>query len=469
MVVSSKPARIRTRACEVGARRAAATPRACEADARIERASPGGAPVLFRLSYVAICPAGVEPASSAVARRRSSTELRASESLRQESNPHLGRTKGACLPLTLRRLDVHGDGGSRTRDLPGASGLLGQLSFIPRWFCVKGADGWSRTITARGTAFTARGAHRVLSVRSYEGEGRPTGFEPVPRGSRPRMLPLHHSHHGTNGDDRARTGHLSPDKRVLYPPELRPLDAAVYAPVSTRLRPGQEGRSPGTVGSNFRIRAQRGSKHERRGRRDTLFIAPSRSDGAGGIRTHGLELMRLARTASPLPRVVVAIWPAGVEPAVSDAQSRRGGLLPYSQLVQHPRRELNPRFRVENPASCRSTTGAWVCCEAPAPGIEPAISRVTTARLANSTTPERAEGEGVEPPRPRGPAVARSAGSMRKRMVRTPFIAASSLSKRCTAPMAVLPTDDPGRPRTCTSPGKNRELCPLELRSQETM
>jgi hypothetical protein len=37
-------------------------------------------------------------------------------SLRQESNPHLGRTKGACLPLTLRRLEgADGDGGSRTR------------------------------------------------------------------------------------------------------------------------------------------------------------------------------------------------------------------------------------------------------------------------------------------------------------------------------------------------------------------
>src|SRR3954469_11784622 len=32
-------------------------------------------------------------------------ELRPHRSLRQESNPHLGRTKGACLPLTLRRLD----------------------------------------------------------------------------------------------------------------------------------------------------------------------------------------------------------------------------------------------------------------------------------------------------------------------------------------------------------------------------
>jgi hypothetical protein len=48
---------------------------------------------------------------------------------------------------------------------------------------------------------------------------------------------------------------------------------------------------------------------------------------AGGIRTHGLELMRLARTASPLPR----ICPAGVEPAVSGSRNRRGGRLPHEQ------------------------------------------------------------------------------------------------------------------------------------------
>jgi hypothetical protein len=33
----------------------------------------------------------------------------------------------------------------------------------------------------------------MLSVRKKE--GRPSGFEPEPRGSRPRMLPLHHDHH----------------------------------------------------------------------------------------------------------------------------------------------------------------------------------------------------------------------------------------------------------------------------------
>ena len=42
--------------------------------------------------------------------------------------------------------------------------------------------------------------------------------------------------------------------------------------------------------------------------------------------------MRLARTASPLPRNE-QVWPAGVEPAISGAQNRRGGHLPYSQAV----------------------------------------------------------------------------------------------------------------------------------------
>jgi hypothetical protein len=85
----------------------------------------------------------------------------------------------------------------------------------------------------------------VLSVRKTE--GRASGFEPEPRGSQPRMLPLHHDHQ-VSGDDRTRTGACSPDKRVLLP----------------------------------------------------LSYVPMHS--AGGIRTHGLELMRLARTASPLRR-----------------------------------------------------------------------------------------------------------------------------------------------------------------------
>jgi hypothetical protein len=61
------------------------------------------------------------------------------------------------------------------------------------------------------------------------------------------MLPLHHDHH-VSGDDRTRTGACSPDKRVLLPLSYVPLHSA------------------------------------------------------GGIRTHDLELMRLAGTATPLRR-----------------------------------------------------------------------------------------------------------------------------------------------------------------------
>ena len=111
---SSRPARVRTRTGEVGARRAPAyTTGPRERTTRIEQASPGWKPGAL--------PSELRPRSgtpgwnrtSVLSRRRAallSTELRAfCRSLRQESNPHLGRTKGACLPFTLRRLEVESD------------------------------------------------------------------------------------------------------------------------------------------------------------------------------------------------------------------------------------------------------------------------------------------------------------------------------------------------------------------------
>ena len=102
----NRPARTCTRTREVRARHArCVTPRAFrERTTRIERASPDWRSGALPLSYVRVIrPAGVEPAPSAVAGQRSrSTELRACvrrRSLRQESNPHLGLTGGACLPL----------------------------------------------------------------------------------------------------------------------------------------------------------------------------------------------------------------------------------------------------------------------------------------------------------------------------------------------------------------------------------
>jgi hypothetical protein len=96
---TGRPTRIRTWAGEVGARHAAVTPRACR-------------PCSVR-------PAGIEPATSATSEQHSPLSYGRQKSLRQDSNPHLGRTKGACLPLTLRRLD--GDGGNRTHACLGAN------------------------------------------------------------------------------------------------------------------------------------------------------------------------------------------------------------------------------------------------------------------------------------------------------------------------------------------------------------
>ena len=91
------------------------------------------------------------------------------------------------------------------------------LSYVPR---ICDANGWSRTTTAPGGGFTGRGARRCSA---FAQGGRPTGFEPVQRGSRPRMLPLHHGHH--DADDRTRTGGLSVDSRALCTSELRPQSA----------------------------------------------------------------------------------------------------------------------------------------------------------------------------------------------------------------------------------------------------
>jgi hypothetical protein len=108
---------------------------------------------------------------------------------------------------------------------------------------------------------------------------------------------------------------------------------------------------------------------------------------------------------------------------------------------------------------------------APAAGIEPALSRVTAARLTDSTTPERSGGSRTrtctaDPPpyalaRRSLPFSAMPPGG--RRGSRTPKgpRRAHPFSKRDTAPMAVLPDGDSGRLRTCNDPGKNRELCRL--------
>ena len=80
-------------------------------------------------------------------------------------------------------------------------------------------------------------------------------------------------------------------------------------------------------------------------------------DRAGGIRTHGLELMRLARTATPLPR-----RSGRQESNLRSPAPEAGGVatLPYDQTNEkHPRRNSNPQLPGREPGVIsRSTTGA---------------------------------------------------------------------------------------------------------------
>ena len=242
----SKPARIRTRTCEVGARRAAVD--------------------TTGLCVVREPPAGIEPAP----------------------RPY----KGRVLPLTLRRLGrMETTGVEPARCRCKRAALPPELHPRVRW-CGR-MDGVEPS-RARGTSFTARGALRSAqrlrgALRSAQ---RPRGSS---KGDRPDSNRYREDHdlgccRYTTATTNVRTGTagLEPAASRLTsersPPELRPhghAGAAQTAP-GTGLQygrplpkrcviPAQEGRSPGTVGSNFRIRALRGSKHKRRGMGDTVL------------------------------------------------------------------------------------------------------------------------------------------------------------------------------------------------------
>src|SRR5437868_12698561 len=71
------------------------------------------------------------------------------------------------------------------------------------------------------------------------------------------------------------------------------------------------------------------------------------------------------------------IWPAGVEPAVSGAQDRRGGRLPHSQ-TKYPRRDSNAHSRVEGPVSSPFDHGGT---ESSGGRARTCASRLTVAHL----------------------------------------------------------------------------------------
>jgi hypothetical protein len=244
-----------------------------------------------------------------------------------------------------------------------------------------------------------------------------------------------------SGDDRTRTGGLSPDKRALCSTELRP---------RRRSRLEQAG-SPSS-------KATRGS--------------------AGGIRTHDLELMRLARTASPLPRNE-KVWPAGVEPAISGSRHRRGGQLPYSQKTSTLGGTRTRNFRIENPASSPfSTTRAYSGGRARTCGL--AGNR---GDLSESTTPERGGGsrtrtyerlvtvcaDSSAPPFPLGHASANGRRGSRTPQTRRPNRFRNGIPRRWQSFQRngragqAGPTSKRHRKRRLSGPGRRR-TCTLRLR-----
>src|SRR3954468_6332175 len=203
------------------------------------------------------------------------------------------------------------------------------------------ANGWSRTTTAGRRRLYRPLSSPVLGVRR---EGRPTGFEPAPQGSRPWMLSRYttvttRESPRRSANDRIRTGGLPVDSRALFAAELRSRDSA------------------------------------------------------GGIRTHGLELMRLARTASPLPRSLPG-WirtsglrfpkPAGCPASLQADRDTPGGTRTRSFPVEsrasspfdHRGREPTVGGAGVEPAPTRYqrvVPPGTPTSEAPAAGLEPAL------------------------------------------------------------------------------------------------
>ena len=202
-----------------------------------------------------------------------------------------------------------------------------------------------------------------------------------------------------SGDDRTLTGGLSPDKRALCSSELRPLSSA------------------------------------------------------GGIRTHGLELMRLARTAAPLPRKV---WLAGVEPALSGSRSRRGGQSP----LQPAERKVGRRVLL-------TSTGAERCSSAsrshPLPVGTPASHRrgPPGACPAPLATPDARYGHAhvtAHAPLQRQPFFRHSLG----RSVDSPIRPSTPGGTRTRTFRVESPASSPFRPRGREAPAAGFEPAPRD-------
>ena len=175
---------------------------------------------------------------------------------------------------------------------------------------------------------------------------RPVGLEPTLRGSQPRMLAV------TSRPPREMEGGIgSPQPGAETLPSDGPgascctsrqtcqrrCDAATPSPVG-----------PGGLSAQLHVRARAlPSPCSVTSSARPSTSRSSNSNSAGGIRTHGLELMRLARTAAPLPRVALS---RERRSGRQDSNLRSptpevGGVadLPYDQSSLAPRQGSNLR------------------------------------------------------------------------------------------------------------------------------
>jgi hypothetical protein len=135
-------------------------------------------------------PAGVEPAPRPYKGRVLAVDTTEARWRRWESNPRLLRCKRSGLPQASPAMMR--TGGVEPPQREAAALQAGELA---------GAQ------------------------RSHE-MGRPAGIEPALRASQARMLAVTSRPPRVGGDDRARTGGLSVDNRLLFSSELRPLGVA---------------------------------------------------------------------------------------------------------------------------------------------------------------------------------------------------------------------------------------------------
>jgi hypothetical protein len=206
----------------------------------------------------------------------------------------------------------------------------------------------------------------LTCARHPHREGRPAGFEPTLRGSRPRVLADYTTvtkRRTRSGDDRTRTDDLSPDKRALcalsYAPEVVPpaVPAAGAASLSAGFRtprkvePPQAATFCGIARAGFEPASR---AHEAR---EKGPFSTAHEGLAGRDRTCGLRF--------PKP----AGWPTPPQPD----ESTPGGARTRSFRIESPASSpVRPRGRASSGGRDRTCS-----------------SRVTVARLTMSTAPER--------------------------------------------------------------------------------